>query len=300
VNEEVIRAHWQKNPVGESFVGRLTEKFGDDHESFFEAYDAWYYGRQPHVLRSLDRFAWEGRQVLEIGLGQGSDSEQLIRRGALWSGIDLTAESVKRVSRRLASRGLCYRAVAQASALAIPFGSGAFDTVFSHGVLHHIPDILAAQREIRRVLKPDGRLIIMVYAKNSLNYQLSIRLIRRMGLVVLYAYPNKLGGIYGAHVQNAKRAGLLNYLGMSNLVHRSTDGPDNPYSKVYDRRLLQTDFPDFELLQTFKCYMHAPPLPVHRLPGESHLGWHLWAEFRPRARAAINKHAVSQRGDRAG
>ena len=35
-----------------------------------------------------------GKKVLEIGLGEGSDSERLIREGARWSGVDLTAESI--------------------------------------------------------------------------------------------------------------------------------------------------------------------------------------------------------------
>ena len=45
-----------------------------------------------------------------------------------------------------------------------------FDIVFSHGVLHHVPEIDIAQKEIRRVIKNDGTLIIMLYAKHSLNF----------------------------------------------------------------------------------------------------------------------------------
>ena len=41
--------------------------------------------------------------------------------------------------------------------------------MFSHGVLHHIPDIRTAQAEIHRVLKPGGTLVAMLYARKSLN-----------------------------------------------------------------------------------------------------------------------------------
>ena len=58
--------------------------------------------------------------------------------------------------------------------------------MFSHGVLHHIPDIRLAEREIARVLKPGGELIMMVYAKWSFNYLVSIGLLRRLGLLALY------------------------------------------------------------------------------------------------------------------
>jgi len=281
-DEHEIQSHWQKNPVGENLVGSLGEDFLDDHANFFDAYDKWYYGGQEHVLKALDKFDWRDKRVLEIGLGQGSDAEQLIRRGADWSGVDLTAESIRRVGERLRLRGLHYRKLVQGSATALPFNNGDFDIVFSHGVLHHVPDILSAQTQIRRVLKEDGRLIIMMYARWSLNYQVAIKFVRRLGLMVLYVLPIDFSGIYAAHKRNAQRVGLVNYLKIKNFIHRATDGPDNPYAKVYDRSTLQRDFPDFELVRTFKRYMHAPPLPIHGLPGESVFGWHLWAELKPR------------------
>ena len=261
--------------------GRLDE-FSGNYGAFFEAYDKWYYETQPHVLDALSKFHWHNRRVLEIGLGQGADSEQLISRGARWSGIDLTEESTRRVSKRLELRRLKYEAIVQASAVAIPFLDCQFDVVFSHGVLHHIPEIQSAQNEIRRVLKDDGRLVIMVYARNSINYQLSIRWLRRVGLILLYALPFEFRGAYAEHKRNARKFSLWKYLSMRNFIHRSTDGPGNPYSKVYDYASLVADFPDFEIVRTFKRYMHAPPLPIHGLPGEKIMGWHLWAELRPR------------------
>jgi ubiquinone/menaquinone biosynthesis C-methylase UbiE len=102
---------------------------------------------------------------LEIGLGEGADSEPLIRRGAVYSGLDLTKESISRVGKRFSLHGGAYFDLKQGSALDIPYPSNSFDIVFSHGVLMCIPEIDRAQREIARVLKPDGELIAMVYAK---------------------------------------------------------------------------------------------------------------------------------------
>jgi hypothetical protein len=121
----------------------------------------------------------------------------------------------------------------------------------------------------------------MVYAKYSLNYQVSIRIIRRLGLALLMPVPRKLPGIYERHRENARTVGLANYLRLHNFVHRSTDGPDNPYSKVYTVRELERDFPAFRVAETFKLWMHAPPLPSRGLPGERLLGWHLWARLEP-------------------
>ena len=87
VEEPEIKLHWQDNPVGENVFGRLYEDFSEDYEAFFDAYDKWRYKKEGHVLRALDKFDWRGKRVLEIGLGQGADSEQLIQRGACWSGV---------------------------------------------------------------------------------------------------------------------------------------------------------------------------------------------------------------------
>ncbi len=282
VEEPEIKLHWQDNPVGENVFGRLYEDFSEDYEAFFDAYDKWRYKKEGHVLRALDKFDWRGKRVLEIGLGQGADSEQLIQRGACWSGIDLTEESVKRVRKRFEIRNHSFDQLVQGSALEMPFEDKSFDAIYSHGVLHHIPDIQRAQSEIRRVLRDDGRLIVMLYARNSLNYHVAIKYIRRIGLALICLLPFPVSGIYAKHKKYARDAGLREYLRIANFIHKSTDGPDNPYTKVYDQKTIKEDFADFEIVRTFKVWVHAPPLPVHWLPGEGLLGWHLWAELAPR------------------
>ena len=281
--EQQIRAHWQAHPVDENVFARLQEEFGGDYDAYFNAYDNWRYAKQGHILDALDRFDWQGKRVLEVGLGQGSDSEQLIRRGARWSGVDLTEELVSRVTKRMEIRGLPYERIERGSVLDLPFDDGSFDCVYSHGVLQVVPDVQRAQREIRRVLKHDGRLVIMLYAKNSLNYHVAIKIVRRVGLALIYYLPIPVSGVYADHKRLAREVGLGTYLKMENFIHRNTDGPFNPYVKVHSKKDILTDFPDFELVQTFKLWMHAPPLPVHWMPGESLLGWHLWAELKRRS-----------------
>jgi SAM-dependent methyltransferase len=142
--------------------------------------------------------------------------------------------------------------------------------VFSHAVLHHIPNIRRAQAEIRRVLKPDGLLLMMVYAKWSLNYLVSIGVVRRLGLLTIlltmYALRLRAKGIVADHVDNARQVGLWRYLKMSNFIHRNTDGPHSPYSKVYSLELVVSDFRDFEIVSWHREFMHAPPLPAGWLP----------------------------------
>ncbi len=67
---------------------------------------------------------------------------------------------------------------------------------------------------------------------------------------------------------------------MENFLGPNTDGPENPSSRVYDLADVRPDFRGFEVISWQKRFMHAPPLPVHGLPGESRFGWNLWVDLR--------------------
>jgi SAM-dependent methyltransferase len=288
MDEQTIQSFWQDHACGDAQVGGLRERFHSDYEKFFTDYDEFRYRNEPHLPATIGALNVAGKQVLEIGLGEGADSERLIREGAHWSGVDLTTESVLRVRTRLSLRDLPYGELRQGSALQLPFPDNSFDMVFSHGVLHHIPDIKRAQQEIHRVLRPGGELVMMVYARWSLNYLVSIALIRRAAL--LGAYPLAWAGILKkrasesmltAHLRNAQRIGLARYLRLREFTHYNTDGPGNPYALVYGRRRVEKHFPSFRITRTYKRFMHAPPLPVHGFPGQSLMGWHFWVHLEP-------------------
>jgi SAM-dependent methyltransferase len=288
MDEQAVQRFWQDHVCGDAQIGGLRERFHGDYNRFFIDYDRFRYQNEPHLPACIDALHVAGKQVLEIGLGEGSESERLIRQGACWSGVDLTSESVDRVRTRLMFRELNYQELRQGTVLNLPFADNTFDMVFSHGVLHHVPDIKQAQGEIHRVLRPGGELVIMVYARWSLNYVVSIGMIRRAALLgasplarvgILKSDP--WHGTLAAHLDNAKKMGLFRYLRLKEFVHHNTDGPANPYAVVYDRRGVEQDFPSFRVTRTYKRFMHAPPLPVHRLPGETLMGWHLWAHLAP-------------------
>jgi SAM-dependent methyltransferase len=298
MDEQAVQQFWQDHACGDAQVGGLHERFRGDYEKFFTDYDRFRYQNERHLPDCIRALNVAGKKVLEIGLGEGADSERLIREGAHWSGVDLTAESIARLQTRLTLRKLPYDELRQGSVLDLPFADGTFDMVFSHGVLHHVPEINVAQSEIHRVLRPDGELVIMMYARWSLNYLLSIGLIRRAVLLSAFPLaragilkPDPAGGPLAAHLSNAEKVGLLRYLRLDEFVHHNTDGPANPYALVYDRRRIERDFPSFRITRTYKRFMHAPPLPVHGLPGEAVMGWHLWVHLTPVA--DVDQSAIS-------
>lgn len=300
MDEKTVQDFWQNHACGDALVGGLRDRFSGDYEKFFTDYDHFRYEIERHLPACFDALKVGGLRMLEIGLGQGADSESLIRRGARWSGVDLTAESVERVRTRLTLRDLPFDDLKEGSVLDLPFPDDSFDMVFSHGVLHHVPEISRAEREIHRVLRPGGELVIMMYARWSLNYLVSIGLIRRAAL--LAAFPlAKLGvvksgpeaGKLAGHLDNAAKLGLGRYLRLKEFTHYNTDGPSNPYALVYDRKRIEQDFPSFQVTRTYKRYMHAPPLPVHGLPGQTLLGWHLWAHLAPLGKAAASEQGAA-------
>ena len=203
-----IKDFWQGHPCGAELVGDMPNESREEYLDFFRRYDEFRYRTEGHILKNLNRIGFDRKRVLEIGLGQGADAEYIVRRGGIYTGVDLTDESVKRVTMRLSLKDLPFESIEQASALELPFADDSFDIVFSHGVLHHIPDIDQAQAEVARVLRPDGRLIAMLYARWSLNYMLSIFILRRLGLLGLYFFRINAGGIYGDHHAIPRKGGI--------------------------------------------------------------------------------------------
>jgi len=104
-----------------------------------------------------------GERVLEIGPGVGYYTLDL----AEWVGpegtieiFDLQQEFLDHTMQRAAERNLANLVPTQGDATALPYEDGSVDAVILTAVLGEIPDSGAALREIARVLKPSGRLIV--------------------------------------------------------------------------------------------------------------------------------------------
>ena len=282
-----IKQFWNEQPVGSNFVAY------EEGKAFYERYDEFRYRTEGHILKELDALDVKDKSVLEIGLGQGADSMQLINRGAIYHGIDLTEESVRRVKERFQLFDKHYREVQVANAEQIPYSDNYFDLVYSHGVIHHSPRIESIVAEIYRVLKPGGQAVIMLYHKHSYNYHISISVLRRMGLMMLVPFPflakivSRLTGEsverINRHRYHLKKEGL-SYFKMKNFIHRSTDGPDNVYATVWTAGTAKKLFHQFKDIRTNVHFLNERHLLglQYLLPGTlkkamaHRYGWHLW------------------------
>jgi ubiquinone/menaquinone biosynthesis C-methylase UbiE len=96
-------------------------------------------------------------RVLEIGIGSGLNLPFYGGQVASVHGIDPSHALLRRAGRQPATRA----ELAEASAEMIPFDDAVFDTVVTTWTLCTIPQVVAALREMRRVLRPGGRLLFV-------------------------------------------------------------------------------------------------------------------------------------------
>lgn len=96
-------------------------------------------------------------RALEIGAGTGYFGLNLMLAGAVEGLVatDISPGMLQALSESAADLRLEVE-TACCKASSLPFADGSFDLVFGHAVLHHLPDLDAAVREFRRVLRPGG------------------------------------------------------------------------------------------------------------------------------------------------
>lgn len=176
------------------------------------------------VKLQADRFTRWGLPVensicLDVGCGGGRTLVALKNMGAKKVyGIDIDDELVELAKRRSGAD------VVKGSALQLPHQSNLFDVVICSGVLHHTPDMKRGIDEIRRVLKPDGTLYLLLYIEDP--YWKITRLMRRVAKVIPFSImrrllffipPNKryntMDNWYVEYMQTPTRAEVYTMLG---------------------------------------------------------------------------------------
>jgi ubiquinone/menaquinone biosynthesis C-methylase UbiE len=218
-----VREYWNSHPCGTQFTHL---EWGS--KQFFNEVERFRYETQP-FMRSLMEFDnFRGKRLLEIGCGLGTDWLQFARAGAITTGVDLTPASIELVKKRFALEGIPVDAQV-ADAEHLPFENDSFDAVYSFGVLHHTPNTQKSIDEVHRVLKPGGRIVIMLYHKSSIHVYLG---------TPLYKISHKLKA------------------GTRSLVEdwvRVYDGAENPLGKAYSKPELRKMFSRFRNLSFVAC-----------------------------------------------
>jgi SAM-dependent methyltransferase len=122
----------------------------------------WYRGRREIIHAELDRLALpDPARVLDAGCGSGRTLQELVRYGAV-EGVELNEDAAKMA----AERGDGEVKVGRLEDL--PWGQDTFDLIVCLDVIEHTPDDGLTLRELRRVCKPGGWLLVTVPAYPAL------------------------------------------------------------------------------------------------------------------------------------
>jgi ubiquinone/menaquinone biosynthesis C-methylase UbiE len=225
-----IKNYWEKNTPQYWY----SNKRKDTKEYYDEIQKIRYSFAYPYLINLAEFDKHQNEKVLEIGCGQGTDLLQFAKGGAKVTGIDLTESAISKTKNMFEVYNYKINLkVANVEKLSC-FEDDYFDVAYSFGVLHHTPNTQKAINEIWRVLKVNGKAIIMIYAK-GFNY-----------LFCKFLYFHILRGDFLRH----------NFQETINL--HSEYKRYCPLTKMYSKKQAQKLFSRFKEIQIIK--LHNPQI----------------------------------------
>ena len=138
-----------------SFVEGVYEKMASVYDLFFGL--PLHHGRAKAIRRMAIN---PGDQILEVGVGTGI-SLPLYPRKCSVTAIDLSERMLERAHMRVDQYSLRNVRLIQMDATQLKFPANSFDIVYAPYFISCVPDPLAVTREMRRVCKPEGRLVFL-------------------------------------------------------------------------------------------------------------------------------------------
>ena len=156
----------QSDGEGISLKGFSSSSHGSEFEAYISALESFDQLEQLQELKKLgvERIGvGPGARVLEVGCGFGLETLRLARlaaAGGSVAGCDLSADFLAEARRRAQAAGLDI-AFTQARAEQLPYPDHSFGVLWAERVLIYVPDVRQAVSEMRRVLRPGGRVALI-------------------------------------------------------------------------------------------------------------------------------------------
>jgi SAM-dependent methyltransferase len=171
----------------------------------------WVEAPHPLITRARLREALEpqpGERILELGPGTGYYTlpvAEWISPGGELTILDVQQEMLDHTLRVAGERGIAGIRPVQGDARSLPFGDGAFDAAFLVTVLGEVPDQDAALRELARVVRPGGRVVVGELFGDP--HWVSPGSLRRRGEAAGLRFERRLGPVLGSFSRFAAPAG---------------------------------------------------------------------------------------------
>jgi SAM-dependent methyltransferase len=159
--KEAIRRYWNEHIHDLAVVKHPVGTAG-----FFRDLDEYRFDKLRYLPRVVDFGAYRGKKLLEIGCGAGIDLVRFARGGADATGVDLSEVAIGLARDNFRLNGLPGRLEVM-DGEDLSFADESFDVVYAHGVLQYADDPARIVAEARRVLRPGGEAVFMVYNRFS-------------------------------------------------------------------------------------------------------------------------------------
>lgn len=158
-----VKEFWDNRPCN---IRHSQQPIGS--KEYFNEVEQKKFFVEPHILTFTDFSQWKDKTVLEIGCGIGTAAINFANHGAIYTGIELSEESLKLTKQRFnvyEQQGNFYSGNAEQLSDFLP--EQKFDLIYSFGVIHHTPNPKNVINQLQKYMHSSSVLKIMVYAKHS-------------------------------------------------------------------------------------------------------------------------------------
>jgi phosphatidylethanolamine/phosphatidyl-N-methylethanolamine N-methyltransferase len=147
--------------VENDFVERVYEKLANVYDLIFGP------TLHPGRLVARDRMGIQpGDRILEVGVGTGINAS-LYPANCQVTGIDLSTSMLDKARERVAREGLANIRLLEMDAASLTFADDAFDIVYAPYLVSVVPDPVQVVREMRRVCRPGGKIIVLNHFRSA-------------------------------------------------------------------------------------------------------------------------------------
>lgn len=165
VSVQRVAEFWDRRPCN----SRHSSKTAGTRQ-YFDDVQARRYFVEPHIREFADFGRWDGRRVLEIGCGIGTDTVNFARCGARVTAVDVSDRSLQLAKRQAEVYGVADRitfCVGNAEELTSIVPVEPYDLIYSFGVIHHTPHPHQVIEQLRRYAHAGTVIKVMLYHRRS-------------------------------------------------------------------------------------------------------------------------------------